>query len=207
MTRTCSYPACSGGFDAKRSDARYCSDTCRAKASKDRARARRDGAPVGRPTRGNRRAPAADGRVSDEVWERLAAMAERLAAAEVGVTRAEADRAGWKKVRDQLQAALARLGDGGARASPEQFAAAVRAEVGSQIANLGKRLDAVEAGQTALRAESARLPPPASAPTDEALMKLAKGIGKLNTRVSGIERELRAFNKAVVEAVGDDDDE
>ena len=33
-------------------------------------------------------------------------------------------------------------------------------------------------------------------------MKLAKGIGKLNTRVSGIERELRAFNKAVVEAVG-----
>lgn len=39
MTRLCAYPSCGKPFDAKRVDARFCSDTCRAKASKDRQRA------------------------------------------------------------------------------------------------------------------------------------------------------------------------
>jgi hypothetical protein len=41
--------------------------------------------------------------------------------------------------------------------------------------------------------------------TAEDQMTLARGIGKLNTRVSIIERDLRAFNEGVVPAIGDDE--
>lgn len=128
-------------------------------------------------------------------------MEQRLAATEAGVTRAEADRAGWKKVRDQLQAALARVGDSGGAVSVEKIAAAIRAEVGPQLAKLGKRLDAVEAAQAAVRTELGKLALRPSGPTAEDQMTLAKAVGKLNTRMSIIERDLRAFNKGVVEAV------
>ena len=110
MMGTCAYPGCGRGFERKRSDARYCSDTCRAKASKDRARARREGA--GRPAPRERGAVAAGPGDAGALAERLVAMEQRLAAAEAGVARAEADRAGWKKVRDQLQAALGRVEGG-----------------------------------------------------------------------------------------------
>ncbi len=139
MMGTCAYPGCGRGFERKRSDARYCSDTCRATASKDRARVRREGA-AHRAPRGSGAVAAGPGDAG-ALAERLVAMEQRLAAAEAGVARAEADRAGWKKVRDQLQAALGRV-DGGA-VSAEKLAAAVRAEVGPQLAKLGKRMDAV----------------------------------------------------------------
>lgn len=203
MTRTCAYPGCGDAFEAKRTDARFCSDTCRAKASKDRARNQRAGVakgPADRPPVG-KGASQAGGHAADEVAARLAAMEQRLAATEAGVTRAEADRAGWKKVRDQLQAALARVGDGGGAVSAEKIAAAVRAEVGPQLAKIGKRLDAVEAVQAALRTDVGKLAPSPSGPTAEDHMTLAKAVGKLNTRVSIIDRDLRAFNKGVVEAV------
>jgi hypothetical protein len=203
MTRTCAYPGCGDAFEAKRTDARFCSDTCRAKASKDRARGQRAERAKGRTDRRpvGPAASQAGGHVADEVAARLAAMEQRLAATEAGVTRAEADRAGWKKVRDQLQAALARVGDSSGAVSAEKIAAAVRAEVGPQLARLGKRLDAVEAAQAAVRTELGRLPLPPSGPTAEDQMTLAKAVGKLNTRMSSIERDLRAFNKGVVEAV------
>lgn len=199
MMGTCAYPGCGRGFERKRSDARYCSDTCRAKASKDRARARREGA-----GRGARRGAASVGDAhpgeAGGFAERLATMEQRLAAAEAGVARAEADRAGWEKVRDQFQAALARVGEGGAAPSSDAIAAAVRAEVGPKLAKLAKRVEGVETEQAALRAEMAKLTAPKSAPEDESLITLAKGIGKLNTRVSTIERDLRAFGKGIVEA-------
>lgn len=203
MTRTCAFPGCGDAFEAKRTDARFCSDTCRAKASKDRARGQRarvtkgptDRLPVGAA------ASQAGGQAADEVAARLAAMEQRLAATEAGVSRAEADRAGWRKVRDQLQAALARVGDAGGAVSAEKIAAAVRAEVGPQLARLGKRFDAVEAAQAALRSEPGKLAPLPAGPTVEDQMTLAKAVGKLNKRMSIIERDLRAFNKGFVEAV------
>lgn len=199
MMGTCAYPGCARGFERKRSDARYCSDTCRANASKDRARARKQGA--GRRTRG-RGVPAGDAGDASALAERLAAIEERRAEAEAGVARAEADRAGWKKIRDQLQAALARVGGGGA-ASAEQIAAAARAEVTPKLAQLTKRLDAVEAEQTAVRGEIAKLSARASAPDPEGLMTVGKAVGKLSARVSAIERDLRAFSKGIVEAIDD----
>lgn len=197
MMGTCAYPGCGRGFERKRSDARYCSDTCRAKASKDRARVRREG--TGRRARREGGAVVAGPGEAGALAERLVAMEQRLTVAEAGVTRAEADRAGWKKVRDQLQAALGRV-EGGA-VSAEEIAAAVRAEVGLQFAKFGKRLEAVEAEQAAVRGEIAKLSARASAPDAEDLMTVGKAVGKLSTRVSAIERDLRAFSMGVVEAI------
>ena len=204
MMGTCAYPGCGRGFERKRSDARYCSDTCRAKASKDRARARREGA--GRRAGGGSVAPvAAVGPDEPSVLtERLAAMEQRLTAAEAGVTRAETDRAGWKKVRDQLQAALGRV-EGGSAVSTEKIAVAVRAEVGPQLAKLGKRIDGVEAEQAALREELTKLRASVTPAKGDELMIVGKAVGKLATRVAIIERDLRAFSKGIVEAAGEDE--
>lgn len=198
MMGTCAYPGCGRGFERKRSDARYCSDTCRAKASKDRARARREGA--GRRASRERGAVAPGPGDAGTLAERMAAMEQRLAAAEVGVARAEADRAAWKKVRDQLQAALGRV-EGGGAVSAEKVAAAVRAEVAPHLATLGKRLDVVEAEQASVRGEMAKLSTRAAAPDAEGLMTVGKAVGKLSTRVSAIERDLRAFSKGIVNAL------
>ena len=198
MMGTCAYPGCGRGFERKRSDARYCSDTCRAKASKDRARARREGA--GRHAPRERSVVVAGPGEAEALAGRLVAMEQRLAAAEAGVARAEADRAGWKRVRDQLQAALGRV-EGGGAVSAERVAAAVRAEVAPHLAKLGKRLDALEAEQAAVRGEMAKLSARASAPDADGLMTVGRAVGKLSTRVSAIERDLRAFSKGVVEAV------
>lgn len=204
MMGTCAYPGCGRGFERKRSDARYCSDTCRAKASKDRARARREG--TGRRARAGAEAPnrEADPGAPSALAERLAAMEQRLTAAEAGVARAEADRAGWKKVRDQLQAALGRV-EGGGAASAEKLAAAVRAEVGPQLAKLGKRMDAVEAAQATLREALSKLrgaDPPVKAAD---LMLVGKAVGKLATRVALIERDIRGFTEDVAEAGSDEE--
>ena len=201
MMGTCAYPGCGRGFERKRSDARYCSDTCRAKASKDRARARREGA--GRRARREGGAVVAGHGNAGALAERLLAMEQRLTAAEAGVTRAEADRAGWKKVRDQLQAALGRV-EGGA-VSAEKIAAAVRAEVGPQLAKLGKRIDGVEAAQAALREDLTKLHASATPAKAAELMMVGKAVGKLATRVAIIERDLRAFGKGIVDAVSDDE--
>ncbi len=109
-----------------------------------------------------------------EVGARLAAIERRLAAAEAGVTRAEAERAGWRKVRDRLQAALARVGEAGGAVSAEKLTSAVRVEVGPQFAKVGKRLNAVEAAQAALRTELGKLAPPAAGATADDQMTLAR---------------------------------
>lgn len=205
MMGTCAYPGCGWGFERKRSDARYCSDTCRAKASKDRARARREGG--GTRTRRERGAPVAGPGEDSALAERLATMEERLAAAEAGVARAEADRAGWKKVRDQLRAALARVGEGAAAPSPDAVTAAVRAEVGPQLAKLAKRLDDVEAAQAALGADLAKLKAVGSAAKAEDLMMVGTEVGKLNTRVRVIERDLRSLGAGIAAAVDEVDSE
>ena len=202
MMGTCAYPGCGGGFERKRSDARYCSDTCRAKASKDRARARREGA--GRHAPRERGVVVAGPGDAGALAERLAAMEQRLTAAEAGVARAEADRAGRKKVRDQLQAALGRV-EGGSAVSTEKIAVAVRAEVGPQLAKLGKRIDGVEAEQAALREELTKLRASVTPTKGDELMIVGKAVGKLATRVAIIERDLRAFSKGIVEAAGEDE--
>ncbi len=202
MMGTCAYPGCGGGFERKRSDARYCSDTCRAKASKDRARARREGA--GRHAPRERGVVVAGPGDAGALAERLNAMEQRLTAAEAGVARAEADRAGWKKVRDQLQAALGRV-EGGGAVSAEKLAAAVRAEAGPQLAKLGKRMDAVEAAQASLREALSKLrgaDPPVKAAD---LMLVGKAVGKLATRVALIERDVRGFTEDVAEAGSDEE--
>jgi hypothetical protein len=194
VKRTCAYPGCGGGFEAKRSDARYCSDTCRAKASKERARGRREGAGGG-PRREGAAVVAGAGDAG-ALTEGLAAMEQRLAAAEAGVGRAEADRAGWNKVRDQLQAALARV-DGGGPASAEKVAAAVRAEVGAQFAKLVKRLDGLEAAQTALREDLTKLRGLEKPAKAAGLMMVGKALGDLATRVGVVERDILAFSEAI----------
>jgi hypothetical protein len=202
MMGTCAYPGCGRGFERKRSDARYCSDTCRAKASKDRARARREGS--------GRRAPREGGAVgagpgdAGEVAERLAAMEQRMAAAEASVARAEADRAGWHKVGDQLHAALTRAEGRGGAMSPEGVEAAARAEVSRQLAGLGTRLAAIEAEQTALRQKLEKATA-AGAPAKAAdLLMVGKELGKLNTRVAALECEVEPFAKGLNEALGDE---
>ena len=42
ITQTCAWPECGRTFEAERADARYCSPTCRARASKERKRAEGD---------------------------------------------------------------------------------------------------------------------------------------------------------------------
>ena len=202
MMGTCAYPGCARGFERKRSDARYCSDTCRAKASKDRARAQREGA--GRHAPRERGVVVAGPGDAGALAERLAAMEQRLTAAEAGVARAEADRAGRKKVRDQLQAALGRV-EGGSAVSTEKIAVAVRAEVGPQLAKLGKRIDGLEAEQAALREELTKLRASVTPAKGDELMIVGKAVGKLATRVAIIERDLRAFSKGIVEAAGEDE--
>ena len=93
------------------------------------------------------------------------------------------------------------MGNGGGAASAEKITAAVSAEVRSQLAKLGKRLDAIEAAQATLRAELGKVAPSPSGPTAEDQRTLAKATGKLTTRVSIIERDLRTLNKGVVELV------
>lgn len=199
MMGTCAYPGCGRGFERKRSDARYCSDTCRAKASKDRARARKEGA--GRRARREVEGPPVAGEPSG-LTDRLTVMEARLAAAESGVARAEADRAGWKKVRDQLQAALARV-EGGRAVSPETVTAAVHAEVSRQLAGLGTRLAAVEAEQTALRVKLEKATAAAPAKAADLLM-VGQEVGKLSKRVASLEREVESFGEGLNEALGDE---
>lgn len=132
VKRICAYPGCAGGFEAKRSDARYCSDTCRAQASKDRARARREGA--GRRTRAGSMAlvGAAGPDEASAVTERLAAMEQRPSTAETAVARAQADRtdradrADRGNVHQKLRAALTKVGDGRAPPSGGETAVASR---------------------------------------------------------------------------------
>jgi hypothetical protein len=163
---------------------------------------RREGA--GRQTRRDGGVAAAGSGQDGALAERLAAMEQRLAAAEAGVTRAEADRTGWKKVRDQLQAALGRV-EGGGAVPAEKLAAAVRAEVGPQLAKVGKRVDGVEAEQAALREELTKLRASVTPAKGDELMIVGKAVGKLATRVAVIERDLRAFSKGIVEAAGEDE--
>lgn len=199
MMGTCAYPGCGRDFERKRSDARYCSDTCRAKASKDRARVRREGA--GQRARREVEGPPVAGDPSG-LTERLTGMEARLAAAEAGVARAEADRAGWKKVRDQLQAALGRV-EGGA-VSAEKIAVAVRAEVSLQLAGLGTRLAAIEVEQTALREKLEKATAAGATAKAADLLMVGKEVGKLNTRVAALEREVESFGEGLSDALGDE---
>jgi len=52
ITQTCAWPGCGRTFEAERTDARYCSPTCRARASKERKRAEGEegGDEAARPT-------------------------------------------------------------------------------------------------------------------------------------------------------------
>lgn len=203
MTGTCAYAGCAGAFEAKRSDARYCSDTCRAKASKDRAKGRREDAGRRASVRGAARGvvETGDGAAGTPL-ERLVAMEQRLAAAEAGVARAEADRAGWKDVRDQLRAALARV-EGGGGAAPGELAPVVRADVRQQVAMIAKRVGAMEAAQRTLREEFTKLAAVAPGVKADELMMVGKAEGKLNTRVRIIERDLRDFAKGLASEGGD----
>ena len=134
-------------------------------------------------------------------------MEQRLTASEAGVARAEADRAGWKKVRDQLQAALGRVEGGGGAVSAEKIAAAVHAEVGPQLAKLGKRMDAVETAQSDLRHDLTKLSESAPPAKAAELMMVGKEVGKLNTRVRLLERDLRSLGAGIAAAVDEVDSE
>jgi hypothetical protein len=89
--------------------------------------------------------------------------------------------------------------------STEKIAAAVRAEVGPQLANLGKRLDAAEAAEATLREGLSKLSGAEPPVKGDELMIVGKAVGKLATRVAIIERDLRAFSKGIVEAAGEDE--
>jgi hypothetical protein len=131
-------------------------------------------------------------------------MGERLAAAEAGVGRAEADRAGWRRVRGQLQVALARVEIGGA-VSAERIAAAMLTEIGPQLAKLGKRLDGVEVAQATLREDLSNLrgaDPPVKAAD---LRMVGQADSKLATRVAIIERDVRGLTEDVAGTGGNEE--
>lgn len=203
MTRICAHPTCGDAFEAKRTDARFCSDTCRAKASKARIREGRvDVAKVraGRQPLGSVASPVGVD-TADGVAARLTTMEQRLAAVETVLNRADATRTGRQGDPNHGQATIREGGSG--VLSAEKVAAAIRAEVGTVLAKFAKRLNAVELAQIALRTEISKLTPPIPGATEENQMTLAKAVGKLSTRVSIIERDLRAFNQGVVEALGE----
>lgn len=82
--------------------------------------------------------------------------------------------------------------------SPETVAAAVRAEVGPQLAKLAKRLDGLEAAQAALREELTKLRGLEKRARAAELMMVGKALGALAARVGVVERDILAFSEAIV---------
>lgn len=240
MKQICAYPGCGNTFEPKRSDARFCSDTCRAKASKDRQRAGRLPAPAtdarpGRAAAPSTPAPPAVAHAPDDrfarypptgdyrpgesdalpvtVEGRLARLEEHQRELEEDFDGEAKDRKAWNKLRPAIEAVLAgKAGGGGLTA--DQVIGVLRVEFGPLAAPLRKRLDAIEATHTGIRADIEKLsraadggrgaPPRAD--------DLALQLRALKKRVKAVEREIRAFGAGVSEIIdqvdgSDDDDE
>ena len=193
MMRECAHDPCGQTFEAKRADARFCSGSCRAAAS--RARRAVVGTrsvpttapdPVGRPEH-------PDEAATDE---RLRVMEERLMDLEGDVEVAEAERDGLRLLQARLEPALARAmavveeAQRAAEATAEAAVAPVReelarvqseavrpsdlAELRAAVARLERRLAAMESRDPAASAPERRL-----AEVEDAVITLARRVGRL----------------------------
>lgn len=200
MSRSCAFPGCGGTFEAKRSDARYCSDTCRAKASKDRARER--GGRQGRPNTPPK--PSLGARADDPPSggphgsdTRLAHIEARLAEMEQALARHDREGEAWRKILARVEASLERPAlPSGSATNTQMVAAAVRAAVGPPLAQIRQRLDAVEAEQVALRERLAQRPGARGQQGDGAAQ-----IATLAARLDALERDLKEFADRITEVV------
>lgn len=118
MSDLCAYPPCGKPFDAKRADARFCSNTCRAKNSKanQRGAAADPGVAPGRQTQ----KPPAERHLPDDpdwpdsVEARIARLEERQNDLDAAVQRQDVELQAWAAVRTAIDTLLAaKLGPGG----------------------------------------------------------------------------------------------
>lgn len=237
MKQLCAYPGCGNTFEPKRSDARFCSDTCRAKASKDRQRAGRLPVPAtaaasARPTaprppaaahmpedRFARYPPTGDYRPGESdalpvtVEGRLARLEEHQRELEEDFDGEAKERKAWNKLRPAIEAALAgKAGGTSGGLTADQVIGVLRVEFGPLAAPLRKRLDAIEATHAGVRADIEKLSRAADGgqgarPRADDLAQQLRGLRK---RVKAVEREIRAFGAGVseiIDEVGGADDD
>jgi chromosome segregation ATPase len=140
MIKQCEYEACGQPFEAKRADAKYCSATCRAGAS----RARRAGVGTGSgPTTGTR---PDSGTARPEVGppdgaERLRVLEEKVMDLEGDVEAGEHERDELHRLRVRMERAVAVIEDLGTEARRQAETAAKAA-----VAPVQKELAAAQAG-------------------------------------------------------------
>jgi hypothetical protein len=108
------------------------------------------------------------------------------------------------KVRTELLAVLVRVEPGGGSGSAEKIAAAVGAQVGPHLAKLAQRLEAVETAAATPREDRAKVEEAEPKATAADLMMVGKAVGKPTTRVSSIERDVRAYGEGVAESLGEE---
>jgi hypothetical protein len=107
-------------------------------------------------------------------------------------------------VRAKLLAVRVRVkGDGGS-VSAAKIAAAGGAQVGRHLAKLVRQFEAVETAAAAPREDRAKAAAADPKATAADLMMVRKAEGKPTTRVSSIERDVRAYGEAVAEALGEE---
>lgn len=181
MSDLCAYPPCGKPFDLKRADARFCSNTCRAKNSKanQRGAAADPSVAPGRQTR----KPPAERRLPDDpdwpdsVEARIARLEERQNDLDAAVQRQDVELEAWAAVRTAIDRLLAaKLGPGG-----------VATGEGRAPTGLGVRDVPAPSSQTAesARTEASPLQAAETAGSGQALGAAARGSQPLTEDRSG----------------------
>ncbi|MEZ4241383.1 MAG: hypothetical protein R3F59_35560 [Myxococcota bacterium] len=193
MIRECAHDACGKTFEAKRADARFCSASCRAAAS----RVRRAGIePRSGPTSEPDQARDPERAEASADDTRLAVLEERVMDLEGDVEAAEAERDGLRALRARLEAAVAQattvvdeargLTESVARATVtpvQKELAKVRAEAvpRTEVAELRAVVERIERRLAAMeeRLETAPAPEDRLDDLEQAVIKLARRVGRL----------------------------
>lgn len=193
MMRECAHETCGTVFEAKRADARFCSGSCRAAASRARRAVVGPGSgPTPEPDQA--REPDREEAAIDDT--RLRALEERVMDLEGDVEAAEAERDGLRALRGRLEAAVAQatsvvhdvrgLADSAARAAVapvQKELAKVRAEAvpRTEVAELRAVVERVEHRLAAMeeRIETAPAPEDRLDEVEQAVIKLARRVGRL----------------------------
>lgn len=195
MRSTCSLETCGKPFEAKRSDARYCSASCRAKASRER-----QGSEGTDPVPSREVASQADPRLSivEDVPERdrLTRLEERVLDLEADVDASEHERDAMQRLRTRLETTVARTqaaaeqAQGAAEAAARSAVEPVQKELTaikvssmkrSDLAELRAAVDRVERRLASMeeRVEVAPAPEERLDDVEQAVIKLARRVGRL----------------------------
>jgi chromosome segregation ATPase len=206
MRSTCALETCGKPFEAKRSDARYCSASCRAKASRER-----QGSEGPDPGPSREVAPRADPRplVADAPpdQDRLTRLEERVLDLEADVDASEHERDAMQRLRTRLETTVARTqaaaeqAQGSAEAATRAAVEPVQRELAAIKAASLKRGDlaelraAVEQVERRLAAMEERVE--AAPAPEERLDELEQAVIKLARRVGGLREEFDYLVQAI----------